>query len=598
MRRSERLLTAVCAALTLTVTLTAGCATVPSSGTPVDYTQVADPGNPVKQTDPEEGLGKLDIVRGFISANAGVDLDALLASARSFLAPSVKSSWMTVPGKVMILAASPRFDPNPDGSDSIMLSGFSDGYLRPDGSFAATARVPVDVMIGLTKIDGQWRISSPPDELILTAADFNSTYTQRQVFFLDHTGSVVVPDRRWLPNRTLNPVDMADLLISRLLAGPNPALAPAVRTELTGASLAKRVTASNDGVLQVDLTGLPTLSATNQRALAAQIVYSLALDASRIQITVDSAELDTRQAIWTQSVLGSFDPNGVPGAGSPRSQGYYLTAAGAMVDLAGAPVWGTAGTAENAAQSAAMSAVTGDLALVTAIAGGVQLEIGSPLEQQPMQARLPATSMTPPTFSRSGEEVWTVINGGTKPEVVRLLTSGSRYPVDSAALAGIGAITEFQLSPDGVRVALVADGKLYLSTVVYTGDDGDTVPGNGVGVGAGATLTAPQQIRSELTVGPVVWFDSQNLLLAGSDTTSVYRTVWRVGLDGRQRTPLSGRGILADVDSVASSPTQPTLISFGGRIYQVDGDDTSGDWVSAAPSGEPPPAGSWPFYPS
>ena len=59
------------------------------------------------------------------------------------------------------------------------------------------------------------------------------------------------------------------------------------------------------------------------------------------------------------------------------------------------------------------------------------------------------------------------------------------------------------------------------------------------------------------------------------------------------RTYLLERGIVADVDAVASTGGLPVLISFGGRIYELKGDDTFGEWV---PSGAAD--GSWPVYPS
>jgi hypothetical protein len=190
-----------------------------------------------------------------------------------------------------------------------------------------------------------------------------------------------------------------------------------------------------------------------------------------------------------------------------------------------------------------------------------------------------------------------VINGATAPEVVRLLTAGSRYPVDSSNLAGLGEVTDLSLSPDGVWIALVAGQKLYLSTVAYADDPDAPNPSEGNAAGTIATLTPPVLLRSELTVSQAIWSDSQNILVTASDTTSTYRTVWRIGMDGRQRTSLTTRGILADVDAIAATGALPTLISSGGRIYQQQGDDTTGQWVSVNPDG-PPATGTWPLYPA
>ena len=390
---------------------------------------------------------------------------------------------------------------------------------------------------------------------------------------------------------------MADQLVSRLIAGPRTALVGAVGNEFDGLRLRAPIKATTDGVLQVELTGAPTLGSSDARQLAAQLVYTLRLDAGKIRILVDSTPLDANQAIWTVGVLGSFDPDGVPGSGTTGATGYLINPDGVVVTLRGVPVWGAAGTGVLKAVSAGMSAATGTLALVGKSDGGQTLSIGAPLTQVAMEVRLTAPSFTPPSFSRAGDEVWTVVNGATSaPEVLRLLTAGSRYPVDSASLAGIGAITGLALSPDGARVAVVAGSRLYQSTVTYVDDPGTATPSSNGGNGV-ATLGAPQLMRSELTVTGVIWSDSQNMLVTATDPASTYRSVWRIGLDARQRSALTTRGIGADVDAVAATGALPTLISSGGQILQLKGDDSNGEWVSANPDGGQLP-GSWPIYPA
>lgn len=587
----------VIAALLATVlTLAAGCAGVPSDGPPTDFTRVAEPGNQVRETEPAQGLSPLEVVRGFVNAHARIDQDSKLTAARSFLTASSRSSWQAGPTEVVILTATPRFDLVAGEDDQVQITGTTDGYLDRAGAYVPTSREQYQVTISLVRVDGQWRIQNPPDPLILAASDFNLAFTQRHVYFLNPTSTLVVPDRRWLPNRSLYPVTMADVLIGKLLGGPSDQLGEAVRNSLRGVRLRAPLSAGDDGVLEVDLTGVSALSGTAARALAAQLVYTLRADAANIRILIDGAPLDANQAIWTTSVLGAFDPDGVPGSGAPGAQGYYISDGGAIVNLRGTPIWGAAGSGGLGAQSAAMSAATGALAVVgRGAAGSSVLYIGAPVTQVPMEERLTAVSITPPSFSRAGDEVWTVINGGTAPEVVRLLTAGSRYPVDSANLAGIGAVTGAALSPDGVRLALVAGGKLHLSSVVYAVDP-DVATGDNQG-STTATLTTPVMLRSELMVSRVVWADSQNMLVAGADPNSTYRTVWRIGLDGRQRSLLATRGILADVDALAATAGLPTLISSGGRILRLEGDDASGEWITANPEGNNA-FGTWPIYPS
>lgn len=577
------------------VLLVTGCATVPSGGDPIDYTQVADPGTQVRDTTPADDLSPQEIVRGFVAAGARIDQDLPLVAARSYLTDAAKASWRTDQGGVMILSAAPRYDLVAGTGDQVQLSGTTDGYLASDGSYVPTSRTEFTAVLDLVRVDGEWRIDNPPPQLILSVSDFNLAFTQREVYFLDDAGTVVVPDRRWLPNSSLSPGTLVSRLVDTLIAGPSTPLAGAVRNGLQGARPRVPITATTDGVLQVDLTGLPSMTTAAARGVAAQLVYTLRLDAARIRILIDGTPLDANQAIWTTGVLGSFDPDGVPGSGTTSTVGYYVNADGALVNLRGVPVWGNAGTGELAAASAGMSAATGDLAVVGGPAGAQTLYIGAPLTQVPMEARLTAQTFTPPSFSRTGDEVWTVINATSSPEVVRLLTDGSRFPVDSSSLAGLGTLTGLALSPDGARVAVVADGSLYLAAVIYTDDT--TVSGDAGTASGVATLGVPVRLRNDLTVRTVIWSNSLNLLIAASDPASTYRAVWRVGLDGRQRSALSTRGIVADVDVVGATGALPTLISSGGVILQLKGDDSSGDWVSADPDGGPA-VGLWPLYPS
>ncbi|MEO5833421.1 MAG: LpqB family beta-propeller domain-containing protein [Nakamurella sp.] len=588
MKRSRVAVWAMAVLLALT-----GCATVPSSGEPIDYSQVADPGTQVRDTAPAEGLSTQEVVRGFVAAGTRIDQDLQLLAARSYLTDTAKASWWTGQGGVMILAASPRYDVVEGDDDVVQLSGSTDGYLAPDGAYVPTPRQEFTVSVSLQQVDGEWRIATPPGQLIMSVNDFNLAFTQREVYFLDNAGTGVVPDRRWLPNSSLSPGTVVSRLVDSVIDGPSTPLIGAVRNNLQGARLRVPI-ATADGVLQVDITGLPSLTTAAARGVAAQLVYTLRLDAARIRILVDGTPLDANQAIWTAGVLGSFDPDGVPGSGATSTVGYYVDGDGALVNLRGVPLWGDAGTGALAGVSAAMSAATGDLAVVGGPDGAQTLFVGAPLTQVPMEPRLTAATFTPPSFSRAGDEVWSVINGANNPEVVRLLTDGSRYPVDSSSLAGLGAVTGLALSPDGARVAVIADTSLYLASVIYTDDTHTTGDAAASGV---ATLGVPVRLRNDLAVRAVVWSNSLDLLVAASDQASTYRAVWRVGLDGRQRAPFTTRGIVADVDAVSTTGALPTLISSGGQILQLRGDDGGGEWVTANPDGGSA-AGRWPLYPS
>ena len=66
---------------------------------------------------------------------------------------------------------------------------------------------------------GEWRISDPPNGLIMLEPDFERLYVERDVFFLDPTGQRVVPDPRLLIKGDAQPT----ALVQRILDGPSGA---------------------------------------------------------------------------------------------------------------------------------------------------------------------------------------------------------------------------------------------------------------------------------------------------------------------------------------------------------------------------------------
>ena len=64
--------------------------------------------------------------------------------------------------------------------------------------------------------DGQWRISQPPRGLLISQSLFSSTWVRADVCFWDATGTVLVPDPRFVQKGTLG---MA-ASVRALLVGP------------------------------------------------------------------------------------------------------------------------------------------------------------------------------------------------------------------------------------------------------------------------------------------------------------------------------------------------------------------------------------------
>ncbi|MET0965977.1 MAG: LpqB family beta-propeller domain-containing protein [Nakamurella sp.] len=591
----------------------AGCTGVPGSSAAIDVTQIAEQVAPVVPDTPTPGQQPDQIVRGFISASARPDLDTAsgssFAAARQYLTPAAQLSWQPSSQPVVVLDDGYRTDVDPTTPGTVTVSGTSPGQLDAERSFLAED-ASYSQAIHLMLVDGEWRITDPPPELLLTSTDFPSAYRQRVLYFLDQSGTVVVPDiRHVVIGQT--PANRANRLLSQLIRGPSSELAGGVKSQFTAKSaLRSNPSVDSEGVLQVDLTGVDVSTPEARRALAAQVVWTLSPTSPRITITVDGEPLDPAQPVYTINSVSSFDPDRLAGTGQVASDPFYVTTAGTVSGLLdGQPVTGPLGSGGFAVSAAAQSSATGVIAAVAADpSGGQQLVMARPAEPEQADPVLKAVTLSLPSFTRTGDEAWVVQNGATKPEVYRLSTTGnpSRERVASDELAGKGPVTSLALSPDGVRVAVVANERLYLGVLTPVEDtsgaptttaptDPVADPGTGQDPLAIKNLTL---VRPDLLhVGPVTFANSRELMVAATATPNTYRSLWDVSIDGFESRKITDSGIFGDIDGLAVAAGEPTLITFGGRVWELEGTQTDGQWQSPLPD-QPFLNGSSPFYPS
>ncbi|MGS0687405.1 LpqB family beta-propeller domain-containing protein [Nakamurella sp. GG22] len=618
MTRHRRLAAALATLLSAVLFgLTAGCSGVPGSSAAVDVTQIAEQVDAVAPLAPTAGQQPDQIVRGFISASARPELDAAsgssFAAARQYLTPDAQESWQPGEIPVVVLGDGYRTTVNRAAPGVVTVSGQTPGSLDLDRAFRPAATGEYSRALTLVQVDGEWRISDPPPELLLTTSEFPTAFRQRTLYFLDSSGTVVVPDvRHVVIGQT--PANRANRLIAMLIDGPSSKLEGAVESEFTARSaLRSNPSVDAEGVLQVDLTGVDVSTPEARRALAAQLVWTLSPTSPRIAITVDGEPLDPAQQVYTITTVTSFDPDRLAGTGQVASDPLFVTPDGAIVGLLdGTPAPGPLGTSDVPAVTAAQSAANGAIAAVTVDpAGGQDLLMARPQEDDRADPVLKAKTLTMPSFTRAGDEAWVVQNGATKPEVYRVASSAnpSRERVNSTELGGKGAVTALVLSPDGVRVAVVAGEKLYVGVLTPPTDAQDTPP-NAAGAApttdtaadpaVGRTpleITKLTPLRPDLIhVGPVAFANSRELVVAASTTQGSYRSLWDVSIDGFEARELTDRGIFGDIDGLAVAAGEPMLIAFSGRIWQLEGSQVDGQWQSPLEN-EPFLNGSAPFYP-
>lgn len=606
--RSRRL-----SVVALLLALVAGCSGVPTSSAAIDVTRVAEEQGPIAPQAPQPGQQPDQIVRGWVAATARTDLDSVagagFAAARAYLTPAAQATWQ--PSTLPVVELIDGYRTEAVADNTITVSGIAVGGVDADRAYQAVSQ-NYERTLTLEQVDGQWRIANPPSELLVTESDFGSAFRERTLYFLDQTGSVVVPDPRHV---VVGPstANRASRLMALLLDGPSAALRGAVRNPFTQASaLRSNPTVDQDGVLQIDLTGVDVSTPDLRRQLTATLVWTLSPTAPRIAITVDGSPVDPAQPIATINSVASFDPDRLAGTGQVTTDPYFIDSTNKSIlelgTLTSLP--GPLGNGGMPVVSAALSSATGALAAVVADpAGGQTLVTAAQATAGTASPALKADTLTTPAFSRDGDQAWVVQNGASaKPEIYRVAATGgsSRDRVGSSALIGRGPVTALALSPDGVHIAFVAGERLYVGAIspvagsdaagTGAGDDA-AAPDSGSGNGTTWQVSNLRSIQPDLVkVGAVQFASARELVVAAATTATSYRTLSAVALDGYGRRAITDQGIFDDVDAVAVAPGQPLLVAFGGRVWRLQGSQTDGQWTSPL-TDRPFVNGSAPFYP-
>ena len=563
-------------ALALLLVLSA-CSTVPMTSPTVQVTQA--PARPpqvvgIEPLPPEPGATPEEIVRSFIDAAASVRPGHPVA--REYLAPEARGSWSDEAGITVI---GPDYATVTTETGAVQVTASPVGTIDERGVFSVGGSDTLTRQFTVEQVDGEWRISDPPDGLIILEPDFQRLYEEVAAYFIEPTRQRVVPDPRYLITGEAQP----DALVLRLLDGPSATLGAGVQNPLSGVQLRSAVTVEGQSAI-VDLTGLPTEPAPVLSEICAQLVWSLTrlrqTTIRSVQISVDGepVDVDGVPRLQTQEDWIAFDPDAVP----LESVGHYVSGGALHTVTAGEPTPGPAGTGVYGLADAAVSvdARSGQLSFLVGVrsdAGGATLLAG-PYSGE-LAPVLSAARLSSPTVAATRSEVW-VVRDGTS--VVRVQASGSPQAVTAPTLPGLGVADALRLSPDGVRAALVLEGPggrtLYMGTVVRA-EDGSVA------------LRDFRAIAPELSqVVDVAWRDSGHLLVLAGDEGRVLP--YTVGLDGWGLAEVPTAGLPSQPQSIAGAPSRQPLVSAGGTIWQL----TGGTWVTLVRGREPLP-GTAPFYP-
>ncbi len=581
--RRRAALPALAVALLLALT---SCSIVPTSSPTVPITQA--PERPIPDVVfepplPRAGASPEEIVRGFIDAAASRVRGRPVAV--EYLTPDAARAWSDTAGITIIR---PGFATVASEGGSVEVTADLVGAVDARGVFTVAGGDPFTHTFKMLEVDGQWRIAGPPVGLVILLPDFERLYDPVAAYFFDPLLQELVPDPRYLIGGEAQPT----ALVERLIEGPSPGLGPlgvapvvAVRNPLAGARLARTVTVEEQ-TARVDLTDLVVEPGTPLREICAQVVWTLTqledLGIRSVEITVDGEPLPLEgvPAEQTTDDWQDFDPDASP----LQTVGHYLDAAGALRTVTeGLPAPGPATGLSSAAVVA--DDRTGDLAFTVGVrpepGGGSTLLAGLYGGELGPVPGLGVRTFSAPTVAAHRQEVW-VVRDGT--EIVRVPLRDLPRPVSTPSLPSLGRAQSIELSPDGVRVAVIVAGprgpQLHVGTVVRS--EGEEVEIRDF------SAVAP-------TVSPVIdvaWRSSSELWVLAGDQGD--ETPYSLGVDGWGLTALTEgtSGLPAGPDSLAAAPGRRPLVVSGGTLWQWSNEA----WVTLV-RGQEPLRGTAPFYP-
>ena len=541
--------------------LVSSCASLPNSSEPQSLKRLDNPSSQ-QDSGPISGREPDLLLRDFY-ANSANPLKQY-AQARNYLTPDANNQWKPGPETVIIDRIGMSRN-STAGADhvSYTVTGTIVGTLGEGGAYNPHNE-DYHAVVTLERRDGEWRIAELPNQAIIERTELRNRYIPRDLYFFDPTGNTLVPDRRWMFAGT-NTQDTA--LISLLLAGPSPTLAPGVMDELPNSAAYTR---TNNGVYE--LTGLSSLSEAARRRLAAQLTWTLALaeisEPFSFSIDGDLVRNDRNNPKLSVNDFPEYNPSA---SGTSAGVLYALTngkassiSDGNVVAVPG--FLGTNGGIESM-DVASLNHTNVAASVVTTNAEGdkkSQLYMG-PVDGDSTKI-LTAATLTKPTFEANSQAVWTVMDGNKVMRVAQSSSSSSisQTEVDTSELGeNHGDISVLRLSPTGVQAAFIVDGRVYVATVARptAGDRKLTNVRELVPAIGDSAITLEWSVNSTLLVG----------------TVSTDTPVWRAEVDGSSAIPLSSGNIVAPVVAVSSN-SSTVFITDSRAALQLSTSGNSTYW--------------------
>ena len=513
---------AVAALLGVLLLLVAGCVSLPRQGSVVEGPAQGAP-DPVPgflADPPRDGASPEEVVDGFLRASAAFDDD--YSASRLFLTPASVESWRPTE-RVVVVATSGlvvgRVDPQVPSADeagpaptatqgtvrTVRVTAPLIGEVDRRGRWTTSApRSSYAVDLEVVRVDGAWRVSRPPDEVVLGQDVFDQIYRAYPLQFLDPSQTALVPEVRWFPGRSPS----ATLLVSELLAGPSPWLAGATTTAFPEGA----VLLSSPPAVPLDTTGTAVVDLSEQARAADPRQRSLMQAQLRATLRYVPGVRDVQLSSQGSALeVPEEDPTAL---GAPVLAGAPVVLSGSLVarlDGNGAQV--VPGLLDVSTMLPSDPAVGVDGLVAVLVQQRSQLLVGRPEESGDedgpgLRSVLTGTSLAPPSVDARGW-VWTT------PEDA----GGRLLAVDADGVVGAVAapwlegrrVLALQVAHDGARVVVASvdgTGAPHLDVAgIVRAEDGEP-----------QRLDVPEQppLPGLVALSDVAWADATTVVALGA----------------------------------------------------------------------------------
>ncbi len=507
------------------VLILASCGQIPTSGPVVEYTPKPQKGSsagveiaplpPVPDASPEV------IAEGFLYAMSTYQPGYL--AAREYLTQEAREEWKPEQGLLICGSGRPIKVAGTEATVDCPLIG----RLDPRGKYTPAAqRFAHD--LGLVKnAEGQWRISNPPQGLLISSYLFERSYRALSVYFLNERGDRLVPEQIYLPTRAATPKQ----ILTALLRGPSKWYSKISRTAIpTGTTLnSATIPIDNAGVARISLSEhIGNLTLDERSQLVAQLVWSMAQFGS-----IRFLELTVNGQPYLTGAAGSQGRIAVPSMQSFAPVAAGLGTKALVSDPKRYGWWGDQASwiapfpkpLATKSFSAALNKDADEL-VVADKASLLAGRVGQPLSRTSVAGTALRPQYTDPHVA------WSMVSKSKTTTVYRL-EAGKWDEVPAPALRD-KSVLAFRISPEGSRVALIlssSGGRKTLAFARIKSRDGWSVTGlREIPLADGAnTLDG---------LADVAWLDAVSIMVLSGPADATPR-VWRCDASGARLTPAS-----------------------------------------------------------